>query len=570
MTLGARVVRRVMIAAILTSATTRALAAQVVTGTVTDSATSQPISGAVMTLLDSARNVLAQDITNERGQYSVAYGGRVRSLRVTRIGFQPRELPFTAAENPGRVLDVTMTPFKTTLAAVRITEQANCPTTSDRAAALAYWDQARAGLLNTVVARKTHPMAVHRLYFQRALSAKNDSITSFVVFEDSSRTAETSFSTVRTARDLVRLGFSPDTNLVGYMFGPDADVLLDDAFATGYCFRIAPASKTRPNQVGLAFGPSDFKSGRVDIAGTLWVDTTARTLHDVEFRYIGMREIVRQFQPGGTISFATSENGVTFINRWSLRLFGNAPDTTFVPGTCRGGCFRTRDNLYPTENGAEVSHAVWRDGRRWDAPLGAVSVSAVTGAGQPSAGTLVQLGGTQYHGTTDSSGTVLIRDLLPGPYALRVHDKRVESLGFLLPTAVTFAAARDSVVRLTLTVPTVEDYAASQCRKARQWRSTDSTYIVGRVLDPDKRPVAGVLVSYALQMQKPGQKAEWSWGKESFTTGDDGMFQFCGATFTQGQPLLLRVSRSGSRDTDVTHKTTGNMTIVRIRVDAQP
>jgi hypothetical protein len=565
MMLRARAVRRVMITAILTSAITRALAAQVVTGTVSDGTTGQPIPGAVMTVLDTTRKVLAQDITNERGQFRVAYSGRAQSLRVTRIGFLPRELPFAGAANPERGLDVTMTPFKTTLAAVRITEQANCPSSSDRSAAFAYWDQARAGLLNTVVARKSHPMAVHRLYFQRALSARNDSITSFVVFEDSSKTAETSFSTVRTAHDLVRLGFSADTNIVGYMFGPDADVLLDDAFANGYCFRLAPPLKTRPNQVGLAFGPADFKSGRVDIAGTLWVDTAARALHDVEFRYIGMREIVRQFQPGGTISFATSANGVTFINRWSLRLFGNAPDTIFVPGTCRGACFRTRDNLYPTENGAEVSHAVWRDGRRWDAPLGSVSIRAIASAERPSAGTVVQLGGTQYHGTTDSSGTVLIRDLLPGPYSLRVHDKRVETLGFLLPTPTSFAAARDSAVRLRLTVPTVEDYAADQCRKRRQWRSTDSTYIVGRVFDPDNRPVAGVLVSYALQMEK----AAWSWGKESFTTGDDGMFQFCGATFTQGQPLLLRVSRSGSRDADVTHKTTGNMTIVRIRIDAR-
>ena len=371
MTPRARAVRSVTIVAIFTSTIARALTAQVVTGTVSDSATGQPVSGAVMTLLDSARKVLAQDITNERGQYRVAYGGRAQSLRVTRIGFLPRELPFAEAAHTDRVLDVMMSPFKTTLAAVRITEQSNCPVTSDRAAAFAYWDQARAGLLNTVVARKTNPMAVHRLYFQRAHSAKNDSITSFVVFEDSSKTAETSFSTFRTARDLVRLGFSADTNIVGYMFGPDADVLLDDAFAEGYCFRLAPPLSARPSQVGLAFAPADFKRGRIDIAGTLWVDTAARALHDVEFRYVGyvgLRAFAERFRPGGTISFATSANGVAFIDRWSLRLFGNAPDTIFVPGRCRGGCIRTSDNLYPTENGAEVSHAVWRDGRRWDAP----------------------------------------------------------------------------------------------------------------------------------------------------------------------------------------------------------
>jgi hypothetical protein len=555
-----------MIAAILAATATEAVSGQAVTGTVTDNATREPVPGAVVMLLDSVRSVLAQDVTSESGQYRIADARNARSLRVVRIGFEPRELPFAMAADANRPLDIAMVPFKTTLAAVRITERANCPTSSDRAAALAYWDQARAGLLNAVVARKAKPMSVHRLYYQRALSAKNDSVTSFVVFEDSSKSAETSFSTVRSAHDLVRLGFSADTNIVGYMFGPDADVLLDDAFAEGYCFRLAEPSKARPGQVGLAFAPADFKRGRVDIAGTLWLDTAARALRDADFRYVGMREAVERFHPGGTISFAANANGVTFIDRWSLRLVGNAPDTLFAPATCPAACVRIRDNLYPTENGAEVSHAVWRDGRRWDARLGSVSIRAVTRAEQPSAGTSVQLGGTQYHGTTDSTGTVLIRDLLPGPYSLRVRDKRVAALGFLLPTPVTFAAARDSVVQLTLTVPTVEDYAADECRKSRQWRSTDSTYIVGRVMDADHRPVAGVRVSYALQESKAARR----WSDEAVQTGDDGMFQFCGTAVTPGRSLLVRASRPRYPDADATQTVRSNTTIVAIKVEVRP
>lgn len=564
MNLRARIVRSATIAAILASTITGALAAQVVRGTVSDSASRLPISGAVVMLLDSAGTVLGRNITSERGEYRVAYARVAKSLRVVRIGFQPRELSFAESADPARSLDITMVPFTTTLAAVRVTDKSNCPRRADRAAAFAFWDQARAGLLNTVVAREANPMSVHRLYFQSAHNPEIESIKGFVVYEDSARSTEISFSSLRPASDLVRLGFRGDTNVIGFMFGPDADVLLDDAFAEGYCFRLAEPSKARPNQVGLAFAPADLKRGRVDIDGTLWIDTAARALRDVDFGYVGMDPVAEQFHPGGMISFAVSANGVAFIDRWSLRLFGNAPYAMYTPN-CRAEC-RMHDNFYPMENGAEVSHAVWPDGQRWDARLGTVSIRTLTTAGRPAVGAVVQLHDTHYRGTADSSGTVLIHDLLPGPYALRIRDPRIEELGFLLPTPVTFVAARDSVVRLTLDVPTAEDYVASQCRKNGRWRTTDSTYLFGRVVDPDSKPVEGVRVSYALQMNN----AEWSWGKETFRTRADGLFQFCSTTLTPGRILLVRASRSGHPNADLTHTTTSNMTIVPIRVDARP
>jgi hypothetical protein len=564
MMFGGRIVRSATIAAALASTITGALAAQVVRGTVSDSASRQPIPGAVVMLLDSAGSMLGRNITSERGEYRVASARVARSLRVVRIGFQPRDIPFADAADPQRSLDITMVPFKTTLAAVRVTEQSNCPHRADRATAFAFWEQARAGLLNTVVAREANPMSVHRLYFSRVLNAENESIKSFVVSEDSARSTETSFSAIRPARDLVRLGFAGDTTVIGFMFGPDADVLLDDAFAEGYCFRLAEPPKARPNQVGVSFAAAKSKRGRVDIDGTLWIDTVARVLRDVDFRYVGMHEVAEKFHPGGTISFAVSANGVAFIDRWSLRLVGNAPYFKYVPN-CRA-CAQFHDSFYPTENGAEVSHAVWPDGRRWDAPLGTVSIRAVTAAGQPASGAVVQLADSPYRATVDSSGTVVIHDLLPGPYALRIRDPRTAEVGFLLPTPVTFVAARDSVTRLTLDVPTTEEYVTNECQKSRQWTTTDSTYLFGRVVDPDNKPVADARVSYALQ----ANDAKWSWAKETFKTGPDGIFQFCSTTLTPGRLLLVRAARSGHPDVDLTHEATNNMTIMPIRVDAWP
>jgi hypothetical protein len=275
-------------------------------------------------------------------------------------------------------------------------------------------------------------------------------------------------------------------------------------------------------------------------------------------------QIAEQFHPGGTISFAIGANGVVFIDRWSLHLIGNAPYPVYSP-QCRTEC-GMHDSFYPAENGAEVSHVVWRDGRHWDARLGTVSIRAVTTAGRPAAGAVIQLADSPYRGTADSSGTVRISDLLPGPYALRIRDPRIAELGFLLPTPVTFIAVRDAIVQLPFIVPMVEDYVLSRCRKHRDDGTADSTYLFGRVVDSDNKPVVDARVTFAIQMSN----GAWSWEKETLKTDVDGLFQSCGGMLTPGRKLLVRAEGAGRPSRDFTHTVTSNMTIARIRIDARP
>jgi hypothetical protein len=122
-------------------------------------------------------------------------------------------------------------------------------------------------------------MTVHRLGFERTMDDNSDKITKFLVWEDSASNSETSFNAVHSARDFVASGFSTLSNDSTLMFGPDADVLLDDAFASGYCFRVAAPSRSRPTQIGLAFAPPDRRPGRVDIDGTLWLEAISQIGH---------------------------------------------------------------------------------------------------------------------------------------------------------------------------------------------------------------------------------------------------------------------------------------------------
>ncbi len=562
---GRRAALHGIIAVSIAAALPHSLIAQVVRGTVSDSVSRRPIVGAVVMLLDGAGAVLDRNITGEQGEYRVTSDRAARSIKVVRIGFQPVELSLAERAGTERSLDISMGPFSTTLSTVRITDKSGvCPRNAERAAGFAIWEQARAGLLNSIIALKANPMSVHRLYFRRVLDAKTGSTTSLTVSEDYSGSASNSFSSVRSPTDLMRLGFAGDTEVVGYMFGPDAELLASDVFAQRYCFKVAEPDKARPTQVGVTFSAADFNKKRVDIDGTAWIDTIARTLHEVEFRYVGMPHAAEEFHPGGTISFATGANGVVFIDRYSLRLIGNAPDT-IARIQCRGGC-NVRNNFYPTENGAEVSHLTWRRGPPWDARLGTVSIRATTAAGEPARGGVVLLADTHYRGTADAKGVVRIPDLLPGPYAARVLDPRLSMLGISLPTSLTFVAARDSVVQLSLTVPTVEDFVVSECRTKRKWKQADSTYLLGRVVDHDGKPVADARVAFAVRQKSGG----WVWEKDALKSGADGVFAACSTTLTSGSKLQVRVEgeRVWSRDVtlDIAYKTM----IVPIRVDVKP
>ncbi|MGH7653413.1 MAG: carboxypeptidase-like regulatory domain-containing protein, partial [Gemmatimonadaceae bacterium] len=404
-----------------------------------------------------------------------------------------------------------------------------------------------------------HPMTVHRLGFERTFDGNTDDITKFLVSEDSATNSTTSFNAVHSARDFVSAGFStvnPDSTTV--VFGPDADVLLADAFASGYCFRVAPPSRARPTQIGLAFAPPYRQPGRVDIDGILWLDTLARSLRDIEFKYVGLPAGNDGYRPGGSISFHTMANGVSFIDRWYLRRVDALQDT--LPD------FTFRSFLYATENGGELAHAKWPDGQSWNASLGTLHIRAAWSTGKPAVGATVLLPGTPYRGTADSSGSILIGDLLPGPYSVRINDKHTEQLGFTLPTKLRFIAARDSVHQATLSVPTTEEYVAGLCQKSKQWGYDDSTFVLGRVVNSAGKAVADVRVTFAYWSTALNS---WFFTKWYYTTGTDGVFELCSTLFTPGTKLLVRTSRDG-RHEDTVRDVSSNLTIVLVSKKSAP
>lgn len=557
------------VAVLLASGLGASLEAQQLHGTVRDSANSLPIPGAVLMLLDASGTVLGRNITNERGEYRIALSPGAQRVRVVRIGFRPREMGIPSVVAGTAELPIVMRALPTLLEPVRVSAGAHCPRRSDETLTFALLEQVRAGLLAIVVAREANPASLVRLTFERTMDGSSERIVSQAVRIDSAERAVTSFNAAHTATDFIKRGFMADSAKQQIFYAPDADVLLDEGFAAGYCFRIVEPDRARPGQIGLGFSAADHRRDRVDIDGVLWVDTVARVLRDIEHRYVGLNRQVEELRPGGHISFHAMANGVVMIDRWSLRLIGGILDTVRTPGfpearRLEAPTIRVRVQFRAAENGGEVARATWPDGSVWHASLGALHVHAVKTDGRPAAGTTIHLPETQYVARADSNGDIEIADLIPGPYSLTIREPRFAPLGFEIATPIKFVAERDSTSRHSLVVNTAEEFVIGRCVARRRYTPGDSVLVLGRALTADGKPVSGIAIALEQQLGQVRKALP-----DSYTTDDDGLFQFCGRGLRPGMTIGIEASRDGTVLSAASFVLSDNLSIVKVTVESR-
>jgi hypothetical protein len=558
------------ISATLTAHTTFALVAraQELRGTVRDSASNTPVAGAVVILLDAPGRSLARTLTNESGQYRLVLVPAVERLRVVHIGFRPRELtlPRVAPSQDTARLDITMVRLATLLEPVNVLARA-CGSRPDRASAIALLEQARTVLLATVVAQEANPGTVVAYGFQRRMKGTSDRIDYQTVRSDSLAGVSKSFVATRRGAAFVHDGFlGPSENGQDVLFAPDAETLLDEDFVNAYCFRLMQSERTRPHQLGLGFSPPDRKAGRVDIEGTLWVDTLSRTLQDIEFRYVGLDRRIQAFGPGGQISFRAMPNGVVLIDRWHLRLVGSRFEET-VPGAERRIDPYPRLTFMVEEAGAELARARWPSGHEWQGSLGALRIDGVTAAGSPAIGARLRVPGTPYAAATDSGGSLEMRDLIPGPYDPVIVDPRLADVGLEIPTGVKVVAVRDSTIRMRLHIPTPEDYVLGRCDAQGRRGQGDATLILVRVFAPDGTPIQDAELS-AYKPMGPGEASslEWTPVRLGGTTASDGVFALCTDKIAVRQTLRLTVRHDGYSAVERIFQLMDPLTILRVEL----
>jgi hypothetical protein len=483
------------------------LQAQVLSGTVRDSASQQPIPNTRVLTLDPAGRATASVTTDQQGRFRIspwtsraaARAGTVR-LRVLRMGFRPREVQVARAA-AAAPFDVSIVPFPIVLEEFQVVAP-SCPKRADRAAALGLLQQVRMALFATVLARSQSSATMTRLLYDRRVESGTGRILSQSVHTRVTSATSEPFTAARSASTFNRQGFVRDANGAHTYIGPDAETLIDDAFASRYCVKLAGADRGRANLVGLGFEPVDREEGRIDIVGTVWIDTLTRVLQDLTFRYVGLDRETSALGPEGRLSFRELPNGVVIIDQWSLRLAGG----------------RAQSGGGTPEIGGEIARATWPDGSTWRATLGAARLHVVDSQGRPATAATAELEGTDYQPKIDSEGILELNDLLPGPYTATVRDPRLVALGVPARAAtLRFVAARDSTKEALLEVETADDVVRRRC--GAEVPTGSRAWLLGRVVTADGQPV---------------RDARWSIRDEFGTAvvedgkvDADGLFQWC-------------------------------------------
>lgn len=531
---------RAIAVAALVAAVPRAQA-QRVRGALTDSATRGPVPGAVVVLYDSTGRELARGIADARGQYSVPRPDATRRMRIVRIGFRPNEMALGAHDS---IVDARLQPVPALLHDVRANADRVCPDRRNAGVALELWEQARAGLLASVVAREASPPKLRLRKYRRTL----DPVRRRVIAD----TAE--YDDVVDARSFVAARVPWSFAVYGYMreaddgtreyYAPDERVLLDPSFAETHCLRPIDGRGPRAAQVGIAFDPIDVpeRDTIVDIAGTLWLDRATFAPLTIEFRYTALEQANRN--SGGEVSFALMPSGVSMIEAWEIRSASLATDLPSVPtGLAQRNVPRPdRHNvrvLGYRHIGGQIALATWPDGKRWVSDLPRIQGMIRTLAGDPMPGAFVWIMRSPDTVRTDARGRFEFPPMAPGLYVVAASDSILAGLGVsrTLPQRVPLFTTGNAEVDLEFH-PRSEIFPTI-C-PARSYR-VGTGVMLARVVDSDGAPVPDATVE--VETQRADSTVHTPIGRRYGQTADDGGFVVCGAE--REHRLVVRAFKDG-------------------------
>ncbi|MEP6619872.1 MAG: carboxypeptidase regulatory-like domain-containing protein [bacterium] len=536
--------------------------AQRASGLVRDTTTSGPLSGAVVSVMDANSHVLARTISDAAGRYAVDVPGDATLLRAVRIGFRPRTVVLAPPVATPRVIDLWLARIPTMLTSMAVNEEGLCATGSDRSAALALWEQARTGLLASVVAREALPAQASMMTYERVTDLNPGRVLQQTHRTLSGRTVRP-FQAADAPGVLAEQGYLELEGASRRYKAPDADVLLDESFARTHCFAVRDADRDHPGLLGLAFEPTRGREAVVDVRGTLWLDPGAPELRQLEFGYVGAGASLERDGAAGVIHFRAMSNGVAFVDEWNVRIpMVSMPAGTTVGGQARvsrEGTFdagRQKPRVVQTSlTGGMVLNARWPDGLTFASPLEALTgVVTEKGSATPLDAVLVTLAGTADTVTTDSLGRFSIYPAPPGRYSYSISDTALSS----------FLAARSSdgevnvsagvLAPLHLELPSRVRALRAVCPDDPPTRTT--SLLVGRLIDNNggtKAPRAVRIFATWLResgMAPSAAVSAFKQEEQAVEVDDAGRFAFCGVP--RERSLRITASRYGQRFADTT------------------
>jgi hypothetical protein len=397
--------------------------AQTVSGRVIDRTSGLPVAGVVVSALDASGQPLVRAVTDSASGYRIALMPGAMKLHFRRIGFSPAQVGIADSVN-GRI-DVVLSRLPTQLPAVKAVAAAQCEADANSADALSLWEEARAGLITSLVARETRKTALMSVLVYQTIINGDDEEPRMVQRKEMADVSHAFRS--EDPKVLARKGYFD-----GFAFiSPDENVLADESFLSTHCFRMGDAPDD--STIALRFSPAKGRKV-VDLDGMLLLRRDPLDIRSIEYRYTATPSAIERGQPGGSIHFHNMPSGITMVQEWRVR------SAWQERGAPRGRAAITRrasrapvapasrdPKLNISETGALIELMQWADGTPFVASLATVSGVAVDKlTGTPLPYTTVRLYRTPYTATTDSTGAFTMIDVLPGKYEADVGDPRLE------------------------------------------------------------------------------------------------------------------------------------------------
>lgn len=505
--------------------------AQRLRGVVRDSATHEPLHGAVLTLSDSGGRYLARGVADAAGQFSVFWLDRSAKLSVVRIGYEPRTIPVAA---PDTALVVLMHPIPLMLSAVTETSRRVCPADQGESQALTLWEQARAGLLSSVVSREANAPRIDLMSREREFEPVRKRLIEETT-ETKTLVGDRPYVAARPASKFAEEGYVLDElGVARTYFAPDEDVLLHESFVATHCLHVVEGKDAHAGDVGIGFEPADL-DGRdtlVDIKGVLWIDRTGPALHSLDFEYTGLERAGNG--GGGEIVFQTMPTGTPIIRRWTIHfaiLAADLPDERVAvrrspPPRTRRADVRV---LGYRETSGEVGAAEWPDGTKWRGTLPRVVGRVVDTAGNPAAAARVILAGwprSRDTIVTGPDGQFVSPFLMGSNYAVFAVEGVFAGTGLVGSLPVN-ARTRGADTQVELVLPSRRAMLRTLC--AGKPYTPGSGVIIGHATAADGSPADGVRVAASWAPPEPEPDIS-----RSVETGAHGQFVICGVALNRG------------------------------------
>ena len=376
-------------------------------------------------LVDSANNVVARTLSTSNGSFSLR-GSRAGTYRVRalRIGFRPSiSAALALAAGEQHDLDLVLASTAVVLNPVNVAERRVCEVNPDTASqtAAAWGEVAKALTLSelTRAARRYHMLlALYTRQLDRAGRSINQT--------QSERDGQTVQPFVAASADsLARYGYVEMQGSHSTYYGPDAQVLLSDAFARTHCLRLVPResrSAADSGWIGIAFEP--IQDDRPDIEGVLWLDRHSNELREVEFRYVSLHRAMQAARPGGRVVFRELPLGGWIVSHWWIRM----PAVRVIQEMGAAGSSRM-DVMSLHETGGEVLTVRSNNERIWAGRASGIRGEVIMESGVTPAGVRLRLENTNRRALIDSGGRFGFDVLFPGRYTVVAEAPHLSAMG---------------------------------------------------------------------------------------------------------------------------------------------